>query len=152
MKPLSSPQPLSSLSSLILLSTCPLPSHHLLSLCLYPLSVLWHTVTYSHFVSFPLSFHPPFLRVAVLDSQVVALFPVRLLFLVFASSISAKPMSPPLPQQIHGGLTQLGLEWVLYWGCICAKVCTSAHACMQVSVFTCAHGASCTCMCGFDPV
>lgn len=133
MKPLSSPQPLSSLSSLILLSLpCPLPSHHLL--CLYPFTLFWHTVIHSHFVSFLPSFHPPVLRAAVPDSPVVDLFPVWLLFLVFASSISAKPVSPPLPQQNRWWIDPVRVRMGIVLG---VYMCQGVYICVRTQVCVC---------------
>lgn len=105
MKPLSSPQPLSSFSALILLPSCPLPSHHLLSLCFNPLTFFPFTFSWPFcpvlifFLSFLPPFYLPFLRAAVPDSPVVDLFPAMQVFLVFAPFISAKPVPPPIPLQ-----------------------------------------------------
>jgi len=152
MKPLSSPQPLSSLSSLILLSlvsSYPLPSHHLLSLCFYtltsyPFTFSWHPSThFLFFVSFLASFLPSSLPSCSCPSFTSGRFCSQCssFFWCLLPPFQQSPCLLPSPYRIDGGLTQLGWEWVFYRDCICAKVWTSVYLHMCT-----VHGSTCTCM------
>lgn len=136
MKPLSSPQPAS-------------PPPRPLFPALYPLIIcspcapiiLFSCGTYRTYPSFPPSFVPPFLHAAVLDSALVDVFPVRQLFLVFASSIPAKPMTPPLPQQRRWWIDPVRV--IMGYCARSSRVPRCAHLCFS----TCAPGDTLTCVC-----
>lgn len=118
MKPLSSPQPLSSLSSSLLPALYPV-----IICCLCACVILLSCGTLLPILP---SFVPPFLHVAVLDSPLVDWFPVMLLFLVFASSIPTKPMSPPLPRQNRWWIDPV---WVKMGIVIGVYVCQGVSIC-----------------------
>lgn len=80
---------------------------------------------------------PRFLHVAVLDSPLVDKFPVMLLFLVFASSIPAKPMSPPLPRQNRWWIDPVRVKMGIVIG---VYMCQGVGICVLFHMFQNAFG------------
>lgn len=140
MKPLSSPQPLS-LPSLIYSSSL-FPALYPLIICSpYVCIISLSCGTLLPILpSFLPSFVPPFLHAAVLDSTLVDVFPVRQLFLVFASSVPAKPMSPPLPQQNRWWIDPVRVRMGIVLGvyvCQGVYICVFSHVYMGLHMHAC---------------